>query len=88
MPLLPTHQRMFNGTIRAAALADQLAARFNDRQHKSIAQGGGDTSLVQIGSKHGTPVSVHIADIEGIDSLANLLRMRLMDTESAYGNGS
>ncbi len=60
-----TNQRMFHGGIRAAALADQLCARFNDRQHRTHIENQGDTSLVQIGSKHGTPVTVHIADIEG-----------------------
>ncbi len=60
-----TSQRMFHGDISAAALADQLAARFNDRQRKvSIAQAGA-SSLVQIGSKHGTPVTVHITDTSG-----------------------
>jgi hypothetical protein len=49
----------------AAALADQLAARFNDRQHRTSIQARGDTALVQIGSKHGTPVTVHIADTTG-----------------------
>jgi hypothetical protein len=62
---LPTNQRMFHGGIRAAALADQLTARFNDRQHRTQVRSEGDTALVQIGSKHGTPVTVHIADIEG-----------------------
>jgi hypothetical protein len=62
---LPTHQRMFHGGIKAAALADQLAARFNDRQHKTRIEVRGETALVQIGSKHGTPVTVHIADTEG-----------------------
>jgi hypothetical protein len=62
---LPPNQRMFNGTIRAAALADQLSARFNDRQHRTRTQVQGETALVQIGSKHGTPVTVHIADIQG-----------------------
>ena len=56
---------MFHGGIRAAALADQLAARFNDRQHRTHVQSEGDTALVQIGSKHGTPVTVHIADTTG-----------------------
>lgn len=59
----PTNQRMFHGTITAAALADQLAARFNDRQRQVRVQGGAGTAQVQIGSKHGTPVTVHIADI-------------------------
>ena len=58
-------QRMFHGSITAAALADQLAARFNDRQHRSLVDQGQGTALVQIGSKHGTPVTVHMADIEG-----------------------
>ena len=65
MPLLPEHQRMFHGGIRAAALADQLSARFNDRQHRVSTQMQGETALVQIGSKHGTPVTVHIADTQG-----------------------
>lgn len=56
---------MFHGGIRAAALADQLAARFNDRQHKTRVEVRGETALVQVGSKHGTPVTVHIADTEG-----------------------
>lgn len=56
---------MFHGTITAAALADQLAARFSDRQHRSLIEGGEGTALVQIGSKHGTPATVHIADIAG-----------------------
>jgi ribosomal protein L40E len=46
-------------------LADQLAARFNDRQHHTHLTQQGDTSLVQIGSKHGTPVTLHIADVSG-----------------------
>jgi hypothetical protein len=64
MPTSP-NQRMFHGGIHAAALADQLAARFNDRQHRSRTEIHGATALVQIGSKHGTPVTVHIADTEG-----------------------
>ena len=64
MDLAP-NQRMFHGGIRAAALADQLAARFNDRQHQTRTAIQGDTALVQIGSKHGTPVTVHVADTEG-----------------------
>lgn len=65
MTFQPTQQRMFHGEITAAALADQLAARFNDRQRKvSLAQNG-ISSLVQIGSKHGTPVTVHITDTSG-----------------------
>jgi hypothetical protein len=60
-----SNQRMFHGGIRAAALADQLSARFNDRQHRTKIQCSGDTALVQIGSRHGTPVTIHIADTVG-----------------------
>lgn len=62
---LPSNQRMFHGGIRAAALADQLGARFNSRQRRVSVHSQGDTALVQIGSKHGTPLTVHIADTEG-----------------------
>ncbi len=65
MTNLPSNQRMFHGGIRAAALADQLGARFNNRQRKVTVRSEGDTALVQIGSKHGTPVTVHIADTQG-----------------------
>ena len=58
-------QRMFHSHITATTLADQLAARFNDRHNRTAVNSGGGTALVQIGSKHGTPVSVHIADTEG-----------------------
>ncbi|MBN1259071.1 MAG: zinc ribbon domain-containing protein [Anaerolineae bacterium] len=58
-------QRMFHGSITAAALADQLAARFQDRQHKTTVRHGHGTALIQIGSKHGTPATVNIADTEG-----------------------
>jgi len=61
----PTNQRMFHGTLAADALADQLAARFNDRQHRVNIQRSGSTALVQIGSQHGTPVTVHLADTQG-----------------------
>jgi hypothetical protein len=63
--LLPTHQRMFHGGIHAVALADQLAARFHDRQAQTHVERYAGSALVQIGSKHGTPVTVHVADIEG-----------------------
>jgi len=64
---MPTHpnQRMFHGSLTAAALADQLAARFTDRQHQTNLQNQGETSLIQIGSKHGTPVTVHLTDTSG-----------------------
>lgn len=64
MPLSP-NQRMFHGHIQARAVAEHLAARFNDRQHKAIVENIGATSLIQIGSKHGTPVTVHITDTQG-----------------------
>jgi ribosomal protein L40E len=60
-----SNQRMFHGTIRAGVLADQLAARFNDRQHRTHVEANGDTALIQIGSRHGTPVTLHLADITG-----------------------
>jgi hypothetical protein len=56
---------MFHGTIRAAALADQLVARFHDRQHRTLVRPGAGTAVIQIGSKHGTPVTVHVADTQG-----------------------
>lgn len=62
---LPPNQRMFHAGIRSAALADQLSARFNDRQHRVRTLAQNETVLVQIGSKHGTPVTVHITDTEG-----------------------
>ena len=65
MPIIPPSQRMFHGEIRAAGLADQLAARFNDRQRRVNVTHQGSSALVQIGSKHGTPVTVHIIDTTG-----------------------
>ncbi len=65
MAIIPPSQRMFHGEISAAALADQLAARFNDRQRRVNISQAGASSLVQIGSKHGTPVTVHITDTSG-----------------------
>ena len=59
------NQRMFNGTINAAALADQLAARFSERHTRAVVHPGVGTARVQIGSQHGTPVTVHIADTQG-----------------------
>jgi hypothetical protein len=60
-----THQRMYHGTIDSGALADQLCARFNDRQRRARVERHSGSALVQIGSKHGTPVTVHIADLAG-----------------------
>ena len=59
------NQRMFHGGISAAALADQLAARFSERHTRSSVQQGPGTALVQLGSSHGTPLTVHIADTQG-----------------------
>jgi hypothetical protein len=61
----PPNQRMFHGHITSAALADQLTARFQQRHYQVGVQNGNGTALVQIGSKHGTPLTVHIADTEG-----------------------
>lgn len=60
-----THQRMFHGDISASALAGQLAARFTDRQHRVTVRESAGAALVQIGSKHGTPLTVHLADTSG-----------------------
>lgn len=60
-----THQRMFHGSISACGLAGQLAARFTDRQHRVSVQESDGAALVQIGSKHGTPLTVHVADTTG-----------------------
>ena len=59
------NQRMFHGGISAAALADQLAARFNERHTRVNVQQGAGTALVQLGSPHGTPLTAHIADTQG-----------------------
>jgi hypothetical protein len=59
------NQRMFHGGISAAALADQLAARFSERHTRATVQQGPGTALVQLGSQHGTPLTVHIADTQG-----------------------
>lgn len=65
MPTPPPNQRMFHGTISASTLADQLDARYHDRQHHTAVQKSAGSVVIQIGSKHGTPISVHIADTEG-----------------------
>lgn len=56
---------MFNGSIGACDLADQLCARFNDRQHRTRIERHADSAIVQIGSQHGTPLTVHIAGLSG-----------------------
>jgi len=63
--LPPINQRMFHGGLSAVTVADQLAARFQDRQHKNRMERYTGSALAQIGSKHGTPLTVHLADIEG-----------------------
>jgi hypothetical protein len=64
--LIPSlNQRMFHGGITSSALADQLAARFNDRQHHIFLESKDESSLLQIGSKHGTPVTINISDTIG-----------------------
>jgi hypothetical protein len=59
-----TNQRMYHGHISASALAGQLAARFNDRQHRTHIEQQSGSALIQVGSQHGTPLTLHIADIE------------------------
>jgi hypothetical protein len=59
------NQRMFHGGIKSAALADQLAVRFTDRQRCTKIQISTDTAFVQIGSSHGTPITNHISDTSG-----------------------
>lgn len=61
----PINQRMFHGGIKASALADHLVAKFNDRQHRTHLELKGESALVQIGSVHGTPITVHITDTTG-----------------------
>jgi len=65
MPVQPLNQRMFHGTINASALADQLIARYNDRQNRTFVQKSSGSAVIQVGSKHGTPISVNIADTQG-----------------------
>lgn len=65
MSIPATRQRMYHGGITAVAAAGQLAARFDDRQHKTRVERHGSSALIQIGSKHGTPLTVHLADSEG-----------------------
>jgi hypothetical protein len=60
-----TTQRMFHGTITSAAMADQLAARFNEAHYQTRVTPGSGTALIQIGSQHGTPLTLNMADTEG-----------------------
>jgi hypothetical protein len=60
-----TNQRMFHGHITAAALAGQLAAHFADRQHHTHIEYQPGAALFQVGSPHGTPLTVHFADTQG-----------------------
>ena len=56
---------MFHGSINAISLADQLEARFNDRFHRTRSSHAHGSAVVQIGSKHGTPVTLAISDTIG-----------------------
>lgn len=56
---------MFHGNISAAAAAQQLAAHFNERHCRVSLTPASGSTLVQIGSQHGTPVTVNLADTEG-----------------------
>ena len=58
-------QRMFNGHITASVLVDQLAARFNEAHYQTHITQGNGTALIQIGSPHGTPLTVDAADTDG-----------------------
>lgn len=61
----PSLQRMFHGQIKAPIVAEQLAVRFRDRFHQVTLDQGETSALVTIGSPHGTPVAVHLADTQG-----------------------
>ncbi len=58
-------QRMFHGSITSAALVDQLAAQFNERHYRTSVSKSNGSALIQIGSPHGTPLSLSIADTQG-----------------------
>jgi hypothetical protein len=60
-----TSQRMFHGNISADALVDQLAARFNDAHYQTRINRGSGSAMIQIGSRHGTPVTLDVADTTG-----------------------
>jgi hypothetical protein len=59
------NQRMFHGGIAAAGVADQLAARFRERHTRVEIRPGPGTVLVQLGSGHGTPLTVNLSDTTG-----------------------
>jgi hypothetical protein len=67
MPPKNPAQRMFHGYVTAAGVADKLSARFHDRQHRTNVYHYRGSSVIQIGSKHGTPVpvTVNISDTQG-----------------------
>ena len=48
-------QRMFHGHLTAAALADQLAARFNERHQRTHVTQGNGTAMVQIAASMARP---------------------------------
>jgi ribosomal protein L40E len=56
---------MYHGRLTAAALADQLAARFNERHQRTQVTQGQSAAMVQIGSQYGTPLTLNIAETEG-----------------------
>jgi hypothetical protein len=59
------NQRMFNGAISAAAVAGQLAARLRERHTRVEIRPEPGSVLVQLGSGHGTPLTVHLSDTPG-----------------------
>jgi len=56
---------MFHRGIKAAALADHLTVKYNERHHRTHIEFRGESTLDQIGSKHGTPITIHISDTIG-----------------------
>ena len=56
---------MFHGQITAAALADQLAARFGERHQRAQVTHSAGSTVVQIGSPQGTPLTLNIAETPG-----------------------
>ncbi len=65
MTLPPTYQRLFHGNLTASVVAEQLAVRFRDRFHRVSLEQGTASAYLTIGSPHGTPVAVHLANTEG-----------------------
>lgn len=61
----PTLQRMYHGYLSAPIAAEQLAVRFRDRFHQVTLEQTSESALLTIGSPHGTPVAVHLANTTG-----------------------